>query len=70
MSDDIDGERVQYPRGSFERGYYIGEQRALSRLALGLPLDRVSKDADLVPAVRAARGETLDDRAVALPLAA
>ena len=41
-------DEVEFPRGSFERGYYIGEQRAVSRQKLGLPLDRPSTDAEIV----------------------
>lgn len=37
-------DEVEFPRGSYERGYYVGEQRAISRLALGLPLDRSATD--------------------------
>lgn len=39
---------VEFPRGSYERGYYVGEQRALSRQELGLPLDRPSTDAEIL----------------------
>lgn len=32
-------DEVEFPRGSYERGHYVGEQRALNRLLLGLPVN-------------------------------
>jgi hypothetical protein len=32
----------------YERGYYVGEQRAINRMALGLPLHRPSTDIEII----------------------
>ena len=48
------------PVEAFDHAYWLATQRAISRQALGLPLDRSANDDELLSTAQVARGMTLD----------